>query len=344
MAYTHFRYIAYQVPTVGQTVGGNAIYGIPAGNITNAPTLLGDTGSLSNDARTRVERFIKVMYAAADRIYLEDNAQTLKIFMAPEFYFRPDNVDVSYSMQEYRAIKDVLRNTISEFFPNWLVIPGTIMWKWDQNTVKRPNPLNQDVYFNTSLYIYKKLFQQSTGKVIEKAQASVIDGIPTGRHGNPQDSGGLATNELFIGKYQTLPKKQKHKFVINGIICGLEICLEHDLYANGLLNSLANSRDPNNGIQLHLLTTGGMPIQPQSVATRPGGYILRTDGYSDPPQVHCRRVANYRSGSAKLYNTTLKSSIPLTGDLNMQEPTNADASDWNATPQKIQIYERCPIP
>ena len=54
MPYTHFRYIAYQVPTVGLDKKGNAIYGIPSPSINSPPTLKGKVGELGTDAKTHI--------------------------------------------------------------------------------------------------------------------------------------------------------------------------------------------------------------------------------------------------------------------------------------------------
>lgn len=350
MAYTHFRYIGYQVPTVGLTATNDAIYGIPPGNPPNPqPNLLGDVGNLGNDAKIRVERFIQVMFEAKRQLdnLGGDNAQTLKIFMAPEFYFRPNNNDVAYSTQQYRAIKDVLRKTIQESFSNWLVIPGTIMWKWNQDTPKRPNLLLNNVYFNTSLYIYKQLLKQSSSKVIEKAFASDINGIPTGQHGN-LNNWGISTDQCW-DKYHTLPKRKKHEFSIGGIRCGLEICLEHILPSpantgtQGLLKSIPEITDDllHFELNLHLLTAGGMPIDNLSVAAKKRGYILRNDGYSNNPQTNCQRVNGYNlNGSANLaLETTVERTINLQGgNLFLDAPLN-DVR-WPFHPQQIKIYQR----
>ena len=91
MPYTHFQYIAYQIPTVAEDNTRATIYGLPSAPVQNAPNLDGPIANLNADARNRVDRLIGAMRLAEARIQqLGDNDHTLKIFLAPEFYFRPD--------------------------------------------------------------------------------------------------------------------------------------------------------------------------------------------------------------------------------------------------------------
>ncbi len=128
MAYTHVRYIAYYVPTVGKPNADAApIYGIPPGGPaeTHHFRLRGSAANLEKfdvsassgalteiqqfylDAKLRIQRLLLALHETRE-ILSEvggDNRNTLKIFMAPEFYFRPDHADVSYPAEVYRAIK-----------------------------------------------------------------------------------------------------------------------------------------------------------------------------------------------------------------------------------------------
>jgi hypothetical protein len=347
MPYTHFRYIAYQVPTVGQSAT-DAIYRIPVGTEPTIGLILqGPVNDLGNDAKIRVKRFLGVLSQAQ---YLVerlggDNAQTLKIFMAPEFYFRPDNTEVSYTYQQYKAIKDVLRQTIggNAVFSDWLVIPGTIMWKWNSSTSKRPNFWRNNVFFNTAIYI-----KGNRSHTVEKARASNIDGLPTGRHGNTTDIG-IATNEMWT-KYYTLAKRQKHKFMIDGVSCGLEVCLEHILpfalftdgasYGKGVLKTL-----PHVGIPIHLqfLTAGGMTIRSNSVATKVEGHIMRNDGYSaQPPMTNCQVVVPFLIDDIDLRSIAIAQTHNLTGGP-LIIPAPVGDIRWANHPQQINIYERSAI-
>lgn len=367
MPYTHFRYIAYQVPTVARDMMGEAMYNIPPGEASIVapesaltPILQGNVAGLGNDAERRVERLIGAMLAAQDRIRSEkllDDAMTLKIFMAPEFYFRPADDFVSYTYDQYRAIKDVLRTTIKgdERFNHWLVIPGTIMWKWgwDKSSLKRPNipGVKENVYFNSAIYVSRanatlKPSTDKPSKVIEKAYASGMDGIPTGghKHGNVSavDPSGKATDDTWKTfnesgckewwpKYQTPSKRAKHIFTTGGITFGLDICLEHSYDVDPktgkvtdirIVKHVVSENYPKNNIQLHLLTAGGMPVREKSVAANPRGYILRTDGYVlEGSCTTCQKIETYGSGKTQrdLDSTAQLTDIPIETTLDIEK-------------------------
>jgi len=350
MAYTHFRYIAYEVPTVGTDANDQYVSEIPPGTkaISGEDKLKGNVKGLTTpDAKKRLLRYMGVMNLAKSRLQtIGDNDNTLKVFMAPEFYFRPTVVssgtkDPAYSFQEYWAIKDVLRQTIAEDqgFRHWLIIPGTILWKWDQpGVVNRPIRKGEAVYFNSSLLIYSG-GSGLNSKMIEKAKASPIDGLPTGRHGGGfnDDPKKKSTDEAWLMKYQTSAKNRKHFFACDTLSCALEICYEHLMYDDhgGLVKNTLSGWMETVGlaqraksVDLHLLTAGGAPIVAPAVAARAGGYVLRTDGLKfpgSPDQSNLCKITGYTSqdnggGLASSFDT-----IPSYAVMD-PNPTQADMS------------------
>ncbi len=310
--YTRVRYIGYEVPTVTK-VGPNrddkAIYRIPADkyDITNPPELSGQVSKLSSDSKNRILRFIKVLQLARERVVNHgalsyggaDHNNTLKVFMAPEFYFRPDKEEKSYSLDEYRAISDVLTKTITanNDFNDWVIICGTIMYKRSMNLwADNKGGKVEIAYYNTCLCIYKQAEDKYSKEEVEKVMASAIDGIPTGRHGaGPVDDVKKSAPEMFK-KFTTLEYQKKHIFTFKGVRCGLEICLEHAVFSYRhafsqqliLINGnavrygiLKNLMVNNNPVQLQFLPSGGMGIMGTStVAHKAGrGYIMRNDGF-----------------------------------------------------------------
>jgi hypothetical protein len=275
MPYTHFRYIAYEVPTIAKTTGG-IVYGLEHGAIEAPPELKGGMHPflVGDDARTRIERLVGLMIEA--HTYLTrtgDDENTLKIFMAPEFYFRPKNDKLAYTYEQYQSIKKILRETIlgDARFNNWLVIPGTVIWIWNdkhRKPDKRPEvPTDMDVYMNTTIPI-KKDFAKT---VIEKAEASGRDGIPPG-------SEKRYSNQVWSTYYKSGAKLRKHFFTAGGISFGLEICKEHDLQI--LKKTLSLTDYAAAGVAIQLLTAGGMEMDRGSVVAKPGGFVLRNDGFN----------------------------------------------------------------
>lgn len=314
MAHTHFQYLAYQTPTFGFAADGTVLSALPSGDTCDAiadipvPTNLG----LSDDAFNRLRRLAAVVDRAANNL-VGDQASTLKIFMAPEFYFRPESgVNAhSYDSAERGKILASLGTMFKNVrFDNWLIVAGTII----ANTPILPRPAAAPFhyFYNTAIVIrggsyYSKLYS------IEKQQPSNIDGVPI--------TGGIASPFYAAGNYSAhygaWDQRKKRLFSEAGVNFGLDICLDHagptafdnaapppaynvqDLFrmakrtaAESLVRPPLPAPLPN--IALHLLTAGGMPIQAQSVVANANGYILRTDGSPGlGPYVELKRITNY---------------------------------------------------
>lgn len=274
MSYTHIQCIGYQVPTVAKRVithsnlaWKNGEWSIPSGSGTNGAenvtirtnwrgkfeyNLVGrknDTDdylndlSADNDAKNRVIRFLNILKRTQDTIG-QSNDATLKVFMAPEFYFRPEKIVGgynAYSYKTYKAIKEVLRQTIYESFQlrHWLIVPGTIMWRLEKAERSDKRKISETTYFNSCVYIHLSGKGDKVSHVLEKAKASHIDGVPF------KLAGPYAAPEI-LKKYYGRQKRNKHIFEINGIKAGIETCLEHMMYGTvGLIRAGLNDNNFN---------------------------------------------------------------------------------------------------
>ncbi|MEM0996634.1 MAG: hypothetical protein AAGN35_06130 [Bacteroidota bacterium] len=330
MPYTHFRYIAYQLPTIGGSPNPRRpgdppadvpyqFRATPPGNlpVTQAALMafLSRFPELDNDSQIRVGRFVKVLERAAVRLEHigGDNDQTLKIFTAPEFYFRPPNAEFAYTYAQYRGIKAALRTYVDEHrdqFRHWLIFCGTIMWQgvfapgwWDAITgaaKRRGNP-HTEGFFNSCVYIYGGDPRPRQGsRVVEKANASNIDGLPgiTDGAAPPPGVDRNAAGRLYHQRYQSPAKQQKHIFNIGGVNIGLDICLEHGAGLRVVRNAFLNTFFPRY-VQLHVIVAGGMTIRETSVSAIQGGFVLRNDGINvrglpvDNTRVECLSVSRY---------------------------------------------------
>ncbi|WP_160712976.1 hypothetical protein [Chitinophaga solisilvae] len=339
MAYTHFRYIGYQVPTVGY--GQNGFLPIAPGDTpdlpANDPVINEILNRVSNqDARCRLARLYMVLLQAYQAIQSSDNSNVLKVFLAPEFYFRPYALPntsdwPAYSYTEYQSLKFSFSLLMEDTrFNDWLIIPGSIMWQSTGTIGDRPDT-QENVFFNTAIC---KLFE-SNYITNEKVVASHIDGLPTKVYrGFPGNNNGVAPSDIWT-TYSTQSKKRKHIFNFNGINCGMEICLEHALGVlkkqYSVLNKLVYSTPP---ISLQLLVAGGMPIEPDKVAAIPQGYILRTDGLGNGIQVELRRANS--------------SSVPVSPQRTVSLPANLQLPDPGCRPgyffaQELHIYNPLPL-
>jgi len=258
-----------------------------------------------------------------------------------------------------------------------LIIPGTILWKWDKSSVKRPIASGEEVYFNSSFFIYPGAdAKDKRSWMIEKAKASVIDGLPTGAHGGgfKEDPKKMSTDQKWSLKYQSAPKDRRHFFTCDSISCALEICYEHVMYrTKGLVKATLSdwvekvgSVDVRKSIDLHLLTAGGCTMEKKSIAARKGGFILRTDGLidkNDPFQTNLCKVARYTTGRDDTGDECNPYDIPgfavLSPDPDQADsrcdkvailsrdeeflPKPAECTDASWFSQEIKLYERQPI-
>ena len=303
MPYTHFRYIAYQVPTASSDAQGNMAPALRAGvECPDADCLpIVVDPQTPADARIRLKRLAAVVAAAERELRqpgMHDDVNTLKVFIVPEFYFRPEStvpgaINTTYSYADAMAIFEQLNGMfVHAAFQHWFFVLGTVMWNWAEGQIH---------YRNSAVRVTGHAVESL--RIIEKDIPSRLDGVP-----HPFAQGRRERYDPYLEQvFQDWGSRRNHAFQIGGVVCGLEVCLDHAHQPN-----LANGRDhrvlktclddwpthePRTAVpalQLHLLTAGGMDIAAASVAAVPNGYILRNDGYSDTPQVELRRVLGYR--------------------------------------------------
>lgn len=288
MPYTHFRYIAYEVPTATHGPGGKVESGFDAG--TECPSIgsIPVPDNISTDAKFRLKRLAVAVHLAKTRIRsLSDNNNTLKIFVAPEFYFRPPaSLGKNYMHDTYpnsvlNQITGALRNMFTHpDFTHWLIIPGTIMWNTSEDTFAKV------IYYNSSFQIIggPVVSPGNNLNYIEKEIPSTIDGVPYGPGNDPTVK--LAFESWRSRKYRV--------FNVDNISCGLEICLDHGIKVfKKILADWPKNEGKDREVSLHLLTAGGMPIREESVGARVGGYLLRNDGYSVSPHSQLKQITRY---------------------------------------------------
>ena len=370
MPYTHFRYIAYEVPTATSKQGVEGVKsGFPAGKSIDGPVDV----TVPPDAQTRVRRLAAVVDRAATHVRSRygDGADTLKVFIAPEFYFRPPDRGESpgkeglqsfphetYPQDHAYAIIEALNKMfVHASFEHWLIVAGTVMWNFDDQV----GPLQ---YRNSAMYV--RGHAANDLRVIEKAVASGIDGVP-----NPYKASDIS-DEKYDPSLDKLFEDWFHRkrrvFDVAGVTCGLEVCLDHGggdthrILKTALSEWQFNEGQYPPGVKLQLLTAGGMRIQPGSVAAVEGGYLLRNDGYSNFPHSELRKIVGYEKpiqlkgrslqqteptyswdlqGSAKLSDSIMPwGRIPLDGSFLVPMFENG----YFEFPQQIVFYPRLPLP
>lgn len=260
-------------------------------------------------------------------------ADTLKVFMAPEFYFRyggpsdpPDDLMDSYPEGGTRlpnVVVDVLRRRLrGDEFTDWLFVPGTMFW---HRPVAR-NGTDHPVYFNSvsvlrggpevrlsprSLAANDAIGTIPTMGTVSTNQKQLMSSIDYSLR--PHDAGrtrwDAALNAMFRPMLGTWEWLRWHIFTVQGmagpggdpLVFGLDVCLEHiHEQAGSGLGVLRTLCEPGTGywdsppeVNVHLLTSCGMSLDPAR------GVASRTGGYvarcdgMQPRAQSCWPAANF---------------------------------------------------
>lgn len=194
----------------------------------------------------------------------------LPVFLAPEFFFKWRD-DLPYDRTAFFNSIDYLMS-LSAAYPEVLWVLGTVWWQ-------EPHCPGQVMVHNSALILQK-------GKLLhswQKERLSEIDGLTQG----PE-----VWDRWDLAETRILEETQNPFFTADipgggSLSCGIEICLDHLTLAGppvsvGVLRNLYSDAHPNPdqgaGVDLHILTAAGMPIQPENIVARSEGVFLRCDG------------------------------------------------------------------
>lgn len=278
--YTQVLPLSYMVPTFYPSPPGGAQpqAGAPLIQLADA------------DLQSRAQRLVNVLYWAAQtyaKVPGMSDPNTLKVFIAPEFYFRcasaDEVVDRAFKRNtSFGAYPDRARYELAEaiygaiqsspLFKDWLIVAGTICSVLPQDG-PRMNLLN------TALMLRG---QRASGDasvpyiLMEKHYISRIDGPPQDSHANLDPT---TVYSFTLNPDQVLDNLIRW----DGMTVGLEVCLDHwrQVLVNAL-NILRVSVGPEVAPpDLQLVTSCGMDVVAQAVAVRDGGLVMLTDGMSD---------------------------------------------------------------
>ena len=277
MAYTNVQFIGYVIDTT------------PQANPDGSQTYLG----LNNpqlDIEARCDLMLRAMETARDALPQSSPpvppGDTLKVFMAPEFFFR--GALGAYQMDDVQlAIAALQRLAADDHWLDWVFVFGTILGVSSPTLPTPPydvDPLaTQEVYNFAPVQQGGVAAQGDTGaRMVMKELMSGVDFIAA--IANP---GGLllgdvehlaASNTSGLGReQQEVNYDGAGVFELAGITWGLEVCLDH----SGTVRRLQKSPQlpGENLIQLQLVPSCGMGIQAPSVITQLGGYVFNCDGF-----------------------------------------------------------------
>lgn len=359
MAYTHFRFIAYEVPTATHDLAQNVVSGFDPGPECAVVDRIPVGATTGPDSKLRLKRLASVVDEAERAIRasaLTDDDNTLKVFMVPEFYFRPQAYtnDYRYEMYPEAEAESIIVQLSTMFqdaaFQNWLIVAGTVLWRQTKTDPVTGAPIT--AFRNTAVIV-----RRSEIYGVEKYVPSHLDGVPyplapLGKFADNYDP------TLHI-EYDTWMFRKCRILDIGGVLCGLEVCLDHGDKRYSVLKKIlsewgTHETAPRPLLSLHLLPAGGMQINPDCVAARDSGYILRNDGYSGDPYSQMLKVRNHYdafgnitdswnlNGRANLSAGSLANQLSqLTGP---QLVRMFDTTRYFHFPQRLAVYRRQPLP
>ena len=278
MAYTNVQFIGYVLDTSPQVNpdGSKTYLGL------NDPTL---------DIEARCDVMLRAMQTARDALPQTSppasEGEILKVFMAPEFFFR--GASGAYQMDDVQRIIASLQSMAADGqWVDWVFVFGTILGA-SSATLQTP-PYDIDPLASTEIYNFALVQQggiaaqgDAGARMVMKELMSGVDFIAT--DANP---GGLLLGDVEHWPASTgsgLGREQQEVnydgagvFDLAGITWGLEVCLDH----SGTVRRLQRSPQlPGQKlIQLQVVPSCGMDIQAPSVITQAGGYIFNCDGSS----------------------------------------------------------------
>lgn len=277
MKYSYIQFLGYEIDTSPSGLfGGQRRY-----------TGIGNT---AQDIDLRCQ----LMEAAIERAY--EQRQTgrglLHLFMAPEFFFR--GADGAYDLDDVATVISKLQDLVkAKKWEDWIFVFGTILGVSSKHEAGNPLIVNlgamHEVY-NFALvqrggFGNDKNLRALWARVVMKEYKSDIDFLG-GRAGwgpGLQDGGvqHLEVLERDKNKKKLTRNEVQHRaydghgvFDLAGVRFGLETCLDHGVRR---LRSHPLARGQT-WVQIQLIPSGGMAIQPGAVVTQTGGYVFNVDG------------------------------------------------------------------
>lgn len=341
MPYTNVQFIGYVLDTTPQL------------NPNGSQTYLG----LNNpqlDIEARCDLMLRAMETARHALPQQSPplppGDTLKVFMAPEFFFR--GAAGAYQMDDVQlAIAALQRIAADDQWLDWVFVFGTILGV-SSPTLQSP-PYDIDPLANKEVYNFALVQQggvaaqgETGARVVMKELMSGVDFIAAAA--NP---GGLLLGDVehLPAATSSGPGREQQRvnydgagiFQLAGIAWGLEVCLDHLATVHRLQKSPQLPGETL--IQLQLVPSCGMDLQAPSVMVETGGYVFNCDGW------RATRHSTLAQQLPPLTNVAFSSSTPVSADPIPLQSTSpllevAISSLYASGPGVVNVYPARAIP
>ncbi|WP_437721830.1 hypothetical protein [Sorangium sp. So ce861] len=367
MPYSKAQCIAYQIDTF--PTNDNT-----AGNLYRRK-YLSNANDDAADIRSRCNIMTDVIILAKRCNEIDVSQGTLKIFMAPEFYFRGSKG--AYSVESLSLIMEEMRKlTKNPAYKDWLFVFGTSLGFLEDGFDSLGH--HKEV-FNVAMIQKggKDKSENGSSLIVYKEYVSHIDFIRNSYHLTcscgrlvqiPWDltvarlgligstTGGMSVLRPTQGSRDVMTRREETGgggreasqsglggqgyFVIDGITFGLEVCLDH---ARARLRS-----SPPLGeyyAQIHLIPSAGMTIQKDSVVCTTNGLIFNVDGGGAGAHAHLlKNTGTY--DKPVLFPGAPPNVIAPAKSLNIQNvlPRGVAADKYFSGPGMLHIFASEDIP
>lgn len=352
MPYNKIQFLSYQINT------------FPVADKRGNEKYLGASAS-QTDINYRCKYMREAIDKAALSTSLNKSFNTLKLFMAPEFYFR--GKDGAYPIEEVSTIMASLRNhTKANQFKDWIFVFGTALGYLDEGNSKEIFNIamvqkggTEETGVDSSLIVYKEYISHidfirtsNTGKNCPNCGHFVADDWDTatnrtGKIGSKhyelrpttgsRDLLSMRVEKTGTGKEMTKTGLGGQSiFTMNGITFGLEICLDH---LNGRLRDSPLAKgDPR--IQIQLIPSAGAFIKQASVACMQGGLIFNVDG-NDQTQINRNKGDEQKP---ELLYSGHPNAIRIMDTINLDTGLTTDWKGFFSSPGYVHVIEEQGIP
>jgi hypothetical protein len=320
--YSHFRFIAYEVQTSGPVAPGAV-----AERVTRVPLTEPPLEGYSEDARTRLRRLAAVVDLAARTVAKGVDAPgTLKIFVVPEFYFRPEG-DTSYTSAQIADVVACLNGMfVHPDFEHWLFVCGSRLYR-------RTYPgVTGELYLN-SCPVIKGGHVDSPRTNVQKRFFAGGDGVPGG--------GSIFERPTLKAIWDRWIVQKQCLVSVDNLRIGVEICADHD--RNVLSNMVALRRkehesEDNGPLQLQVLVACNLERVESGIAVAEGGYFFRNDGYADAmtPSEMYQIMASSRGSLTFGRAIAAEQSVPV--------PSSLVLSPGSELTERLNVYPVTAIP
>lgn len=328
--YTSIQFLAYEICTAPPGLG-------VAGDGTQQ-FHLGIAGDLVEDMQHRLELLSAAMDQCCSCGDVDHSAETLKVFMAPEMFFR-GTVDPRDSDAVLQALNKVWYPGWGDpKFADWLCVFGTVVGR-DAVDIRSPDDEECIVY---NMVPVKLPRQHDLVGVLRQYK------YKTALLADPQ-LGGLATGDMkrfmSLAKNARITSKRKGLtpivrdglFTVEGITFGHENTLDH---ARKSVKRLGGAQS----VRVQLLGTFASDARPDAIVVSEGGYVFQCDGGAGSPAegfgAKSKLMRQMNEGRLEVVPCCKRSAVHGT---HWKEVLGSRFAD-TATPPTVVVYPSMPVP